>query len=270
MGLAAVTLASSARADALDDAIAREVCGTTASGDPACTVGAQAAAAFAGRQKHDDERPPAPPAAPPDPVVVLGPDLERDLHWAGAVAIQLGSAKVDGQDLDYVVGVTAAGGIQLDRLSVLGEYTVSGVEFHGTVVASPRGGMPTVSDTDGVMQRLGLVARYAFVKGATPPELGAVRSIGELWIEAGAGEQHTAWDKGGVLERPDFTLGVGMTGALRGLHRNGMSAAFRVYFAHRTDLDPTPTCSAPCTEATPPAPWSDRAFMIEVGYPFGG
>jgi hypothetical protein len=268
---------STARADGLDDAIARELCGSTPTTDglvvPNCSVGESAAAAFAG--SGDDEQPPtrsleraasSEGRAPP----VLGPDLEHDRRWIGSVGIQLGSAKADGGDLDYVIGVTGAAGIQHDRVSVLGEYTLSGVEYHGPIITSAlRVGMPPVGDTDGVMHRLGVVARYAFAKGATAPEVGAVRTIGELWFEAGAGVQRTDWDKGGVLVRPDLVIGLGLTGALRGERRGGIAAAFRVYFARRTDLDDTPTCSAPCTQATPPAAWSDRAYMFDLAYAFG-
>jgi hypothetical protein len=29
------------------------------------------------------------------------------------------------------------------------------------------------------------------------------------------------------------------------------------------------TCSAPCTEATPPVAWSDRSYLLETGFVFG-
>jgi hypothetical protein len=277
VAFASLALVPTVRADALDDEIAREVCGSAPSADgavvPNCSLSEGARRAFAGAHAGDDELPPTRPraseSAAEERPAVLGPDFESVLRWQASLGVQVGNMRVDGDPLDYFVGVTGAGGVQLDRLVVRGELTLSGVEYHGSTGLS-RGGLPPYGDTDGFMQRIGIAARYAFAKGATAPELGATRSIGELWIEAGAGEERIAWDRGGVLVRPDLVLGIGTTGALRGATRRyGLSGSFRIYFARRTDLDTTPTCSAPCTEATPPAAWSDRAFMFDLDYTFG-
>jgi hypothetical protein len=264
----AFTQLHTARADALDDAIARELCGSTPTEKNLPNCGADdrwlTALAVARASSADLAKP-----KPPLDTVILEPDLEDRLRWHAALGFQLGSMRVDGAALDYIGGVTAAAAIQLDRVVVRGEYTLSGVEFHGSASDS-RGALPPFDQTDGVMQRVGLVARYAFGKVASAPELDATRAIGELWLEAGAGEERIAWDRGGVLERPDVVIGIGTTGAVRsGAHRNGLSAAFRVYVARRTDLDSTPTCSAPCTAATPPVAWSDRSYMLELDYSVG-
>jgi hypothetical protein len=267
---AVLTPLQTARADALDDAIARELCGSTPSNRNLPNCGADELTSLAvavGRDLSADLA--QAKAKPLLDNVVLGPDLEDTLRWHATLGFQLGSMRADGAALDYVAGVTAAAALQLDRIVLRGEYTISAVEFHGSS-ADSRGGLPPYDDTDGVMQRVGLVARYAFAKAASAPELDATRVIGELWLEAGAGEERIAWDRGGVLERPDLVIGIGTTGAVRsGAHRNGLSAAFRVYVARRTDLDSIPTCSAPCTEATPPVAWSDRSYMFDVDYTIG-
>jgi hypothetical protein len=277
----AIAVSPPARADALDDEIARELCGATPSADgrdvPNCTVGESARRAFVvgdTRQSGDDERPPPPPEPPPSAqpqrVVVLGPDLEHVLRWDTGVGVQIGSARVDGNNLDYKLGLTLSGGIRFDRLAAFGEYTLSGVEYTGPV-GLPRGsGMPLEGNTAGVMQRIGAVARYAIAKGTSTPEMNAIRAIVEYWIEAGVGEEHIAWDKGGIFDRPDVVVGTGFTGAWRGSHRYGTSIAFRIYFGRRTDLDDAgPTCSAPCTQASKPAAWTDRAYMLDMSYAFG-
>jgi hypothetical protein len=273
IAVASLSLVGLAKADALDDDIARELCGTTPSGVPNCSLSSEGKLAFAQTpgQAADEERPPARvKLATGEPPEVLGPDLEEALRWRSSVGAQLGSMTINGESLDYVLGVTAAGGIQLDRLIVRGEYTVSGVHYTGPSGLA-RGGAGTQSDTGGVMQRVGLAGRYAFGKLDSPSYVGEVQAIGEMFVEGGAGWEHIAWDKGGVYQRPDLMIGLGTTGALRGdTRRSGLTFAFRMYVGRRTDLDSAaPTCSAPCTQATPPTAWSDRSYMFDAEYTFG-
>jgi hypothetical protein len=279
IAVASLSLVGLARADALDDDIARELCGTSPSGGlsvPNCTLSVAGKLAFAQRsaQSDDEERPPLPPhaklAAGAEPPEILGPDFEEALRWRSSVGVQVGSMTINDQSLDYILGITATSGIQLDRLIVRGEYTLSGVHYTGPNGLA-RGGLGTQSDTAGVMQRVGIAGRYAFGKLDSPSYVGEPQGIGEMFIEGGAGWEHIAWDKGGVYQRPDVTIGIGLTGAVRGEHsRSGMTMAFRMYVGRRTDLDgAAPTCSAPCTEATPPTAWSDRSYMFDAEYTFG-
>jgi hypothetical protein len=155
---------------------------------------------------------------------------------------------------------------------VLGEYTLTAEHY----VAAPDGVVALGSaqlparDTDGLVHRLGAVGRYAFLHGTTDAD-GALLG-GSLWVQGDFGEELTRWDEGGLLARPYLGVGIGVQGALRGAvgRRHAMYLAFRMQVARRTDLgNAGATCSAPCTEATPPEVWSDRSWQIRLGFAWG-
>lgn len=264
-----------ARAEDIEDLLIRDLCArkshpTDYNGDPLpCPDDVRVTNSEPPHVQAFDSDPP-----PPAPAKVRGIDYELRPRWQGGLGVRFGSLRIDGVDADYKVGVVLAGGVHLDRLAVLGEYALAGVAYHGAGgAAAALGSAVPTSDTDGIAHRLGIAARYAIAKASSVAEVGEPQVIGELWLEAGAGEQLVQWDKGGLLERPEFTLGVGMQTSARtkALHRGGMSISFRVGFARRTDLDgAAATCSAPCTQATPPAAWSDRSYALDLTYVFGG
>ena len=101
IAVASLSLAGLARADALDDDIARELCGSKPSGGldvPNCSISSEGKLAFAQapQQAADEERPPAPTPrvklAASEPVEVLGPDLEEALRWRSSVGTHDGAA----------------------------------------------------------------------------------------------------------------------------------------------------------------------------------
>ncbi|HUJ57453.1 MAG TPA: hypothetical protein VLX92_03145 [Kofleriaceae bacterium] len=278
LALALALAASTARADDLDDAIAKVLCPGPVEhaneSDPCDSqeiLAKATVAAAATVPTHDDEVPPAPPA-PPDPSVKPKYELGPGPHWQRELDARFGSATVDGAPIDYKLGVAIAGGLRFDRLTVLGEYAIAGVGYQGPFDASAARGALPEGDTDGIMHRFGLTGRVAFARGDTEPSVGNPGVDGTLWLEAGAGEEIIDWDKGGALHRPDLALGIGVTGGYRTGHgnRGGIVLGFRVLFAERTDLDQTSaTCSAPCTEATRPAAWGDRSYLFDLGITFG-
>ena len=261
------TTGSTVHADRLDEVLAAESC----SAAPKAGV-VQKSDATTEAQAADDEQPvgrlvavPAPPA-----VVAYRPP-ERPLSgWERELGARRGSMKLDGVDLDFKGGVFIAGGYRFDRLTVFAEYMLAGVGYH-SFTSEQIGDVVVAGNSDGILHRLGLTTRVAFARGLSGVTPDDTRSYGELWLEGGVGEDIISWDNGGVMRRPDVVLGIGVTGALHVLHRRGgIDLGFRVAFGRRTDLDGAASlCSAPCTQATPPATWGDRSYLFQVGLAFG-
>ena len=195
-------------------------------------------------------------------------DYEQRVRWQAELGLFVGDAPIDHVDASTSPGYSIASGIHDDRLTLLGEYTIAKVHYSAPIMASLTS--PATFESDGLLHRFGLTGRYSFVKLATGE--GIVRWHGDAWLEAGVGEQLARWDRGGTFTRPDLALGIGLEAARRGTSasRSGVFVALRVLFGHRTDIDNAPpTCSAPCTMASPPAAWSDRSLLLHVGFLFG-
>ena len=226
----------------------------------------------------DSEEPPAPAplaVASTPPLDPLAIDHEVGLHWIGHAGLRFGSSRIDGADGGTVTELLLAGGVRLDRLTVLGEYGLSLVHHEATTTEPAADGMPPpFQTTDGVMHRLGVDVRYAFVHGHTIPRYSDhdQQLAGELYVQAGTGVEIIQWDLGGRLVRPDVSVAIGMLGAYRtsAARRQGWFVDLRVQVARRIDrVGAEPTCSAPCTAATPPVAWSDRTYLLETGFVFG-
>ncbi|HEY3801966.1 MAG TPA: hypothetical protein VGL61_05135 [Kofleriaceae bacterium] len=220
-------------------------------------------------QASDDDSPVActPQTDAPAPELVLD---ERALRWQGEVAIgnNLTSAVVDGTHVSSWPSVTLGGGLAIGRLVALATYTLTAEHYPGsTSTALATSAQPTFVDTDGVVHRVGLAGRYSILHGASG---GGV--LGDLWLQGDGGEEFTRWDRGGLLARPYFGISLGsQVGFASSLHRrHEMYVALRVQVAARNDLDDAAaTCSAPCTEATPPERWADRSLELRVGFAWG-
>jgi len=246
----------------------RETVSDASAGDdspePACA--AASAAAHAG----DAETPvaSAPQTEGPAPVPELVLD-DRALRWQGEVAVgtNLESAVVDGTNVSSWPSLTFGGGLASGRLVALASYTVTAEHYPGsTSTALASTAQPTFEDTDGIVHRLGLAGRYSILHGVS----GGV--LGDLWVQGDGGEEFTRWDRGGLLERPYFGIGLGWQGGIASSahRRHALYIAVRVQVARRSDLDDAlATCSAPCTEATPPERWADRSLELRVGFVWG-
>ena len=287
--VAVVVVAGSAHADRLDDICAKKHCDSPAesaiaqinelpdaSPDEAVvvspTVVAQASIVTDAEQPVVHAPLAATSERPDDP---LAADPDDALHFPAHDGIRVGSSLIDGEDNGTTTELLVAGGVHLDRWTLLGEYGLALVHHDGTGAGADVDGMPPpYVTTDGVMHRLGADARYAFLHSKSTPRLSDHGSQGvfDMYLQAGTGVEIIQWDQGGRLVRPDISVAVGMLGAYRSMtqRRQGWFIDFRVQVARRIDrVGAMPTCSAPCTEATPPVAWSDREYLLETGFVFG-
>jgi hypothetical protein len=217
------------------------------------------------RAEIDRETPSPPPRDAEPPPVIVDDDL---VHWQGDLALGYGNAVVDGADVDSYPSVAIGGGVRRGRWTALARYTLSAEHYHAPVVdQAAMGPPPPFQDTDGLVHKLGLVGRFSFLHGSTDEGL-----LGDLWLQGDGGEEFTRWDRGGLLARPYVGFGLGFQGGIQSANGRRHSAylALRVQLARRSDLaNAAATCSAPCTEATPPERWSDRSLGLEVGFAWG-
>lgn len=242
---------------------------TTVSDASACDDPAEPTAASTVAQASDAETPTtsAPPADASAPAFVLD---DRALRWQAEVALgtNLESAVVDGTDVSSWPSLTLGGGLATGRFVALATYTLTAEHYPGSTTTALATTAPaTFEDTDGIVHRFGLAGRYSFLHGASD---GGV--LGDVWLQGDGGEEFTRWDQGGLLARPYFGIGLGwQTGFASSAHRrHQLYVALRVQVARRSDLDDAlATCSAPCTEATPPERWADRSLELRVGYAWG-
>jgi hypothetical protein len=211
-----------------------------------------------------------PPPPPPRPPSI---DYERLWGWQCEVALGLGSAVVDGIGVGNWPQLSGAIGMQHARVTLMGEYSLGAEHFHAPqdgVIALGSAQLPA-RDTDGLVHRFGAVARYAVLHGTVDTD-GGSQLGGDIWLQGDFGEELTRWDEGGLLERPYLGVGLGIQGALRGAphRRHALYVALRMQIARRSDVgSAAATCSAPCTEATPPEAWSDRSWQLRLGFLWG-
>jgi hypothetical protein len=162
-------------------------------------------------------------------------------------------------------GLEISAGMRLDELSILGQLDYLGVG-ESRDVENPR---------RGDRMRLGLAARYALFQinpQNNPLALG-------FWLEAGAGRQRIAWNRGGTLTRNDLALGLGVQMDAKIGGKSGKPRYLGPYFAFRANMarapEPmetsdgmTPTCGGPCDTATGPSA-TDISIFFNVGMHWG-
>lgn len=163
---------------------------------------------------------------------------------------------------DFGFGATFEGGVRLDRLALLGEYTLLGIsdasnaktQTQTTGALSTDGSSTPSPSTNpgGLVQRIGANARYSVAKFIDAS--GGVGVRGDLWIEGGLGEQLIRWSGGGYLHRADISLGAGYAIQFRGPHHHGgYQLGVRVTLAAPPAAYQTsgpPTCAGPCDGPT--------------------
>jgi hypothetical protein len=220
---------------------------------------------------------PEPPTNPPvieDPVVAPKPRIDREQQYRPVFELvwRAGGARVFGVQSDSINAFGFDAGIHRDRLALLAEYSIGGIGYHTTIVPERGDGTPVSVGSDGLIHRFGALGRYSFAKIASAPESDEFQAIGDLFVDVGAGVEVIRWDDGGTLVRPDLAFGIGASLAFRvsNHQRGALSVAVRSYAARRSDRDGLPeTCSAPCSWPSSPTSWSDRSYMLELGYTFG-
>ena len=119
----------------------------------------------------------------------------------------------------------------------------------------------------GRAMRIGGALRYSFANN------GAERTAAvDFWGELGAGYEHVAWRRGGILDRPSGELAIGLDLGHRSdqTHREiGYFMAFRTLVAQGPEMDGVmATCGGPCSEATKP-PRTDVSMFFELGVHWG-
>lgn len=170
-----------------------------------------------------------------------------------------------GQDKRYTLGVQVEAGRRFGDLVLLGEYN-----YLSLGRAS--------NDNRGSMSRLGVIARYSLLRTSSLPNKYGKRSpvSGDYWLELGAGMERVAWDRGGVLHRPDVIAGFGLQfNSVIGRKSPkpkyfGPYVALRAHVARAPEstLAIPPTCSGPCDSATSP-PGTDISLFLHAGINWG-
>jgi hypothetical protein len=183
-------------------------------------------------------------------------------RFEGAVGALIG-----GQRVGYLSG-TGGGlhldaGIRLDRIFLFGEYDFLSVGESSYDTPSP---------VRGFMHRFSANARYSVGSlGGGPRSDVPVR--GDLWLEAGLGDQIINWHEGGRLHRRDVSFGLGAQATFR-INKEkpkylGVYYALKVTVAEAPERkDDDPMCAGPCDEATAPSPY-DFGIFFNFGVPFG-
>lgn len=171
-----------------------------------------------------------------------------------------------GQDKRQTIGLQVSAGRRFGDLVLLAEYDYLSL------------GKPT-SDTRGSLSRMGVTARYSLLRTSAKPQNGSSRRgpvTGDYWLEMGAGVQRIAWDKGGVVHRPDLALGFGwQLDAVIG-RRSPKPRYYGPYVGFRANVTRAPEstmampsmCAGPCDTATPP-PGTDVSLMFHAGVNWG-
>lgn len=176
------------------------------------------------------------------------------------LGVMLGGSDVGDAD-GFSAGVSAAVGYRL------GDITLRGLFDYYRV----GDGASEAMDRKGRATRLGGAVRYAFAHNSYDSKVGV-----DFWGELGAGYEHVAWRRGGILDRPTGELAVGFDVGGRGQRdRDGRRRKIGYFMAFRTLLAQGPetpgvmaTCGGPCTEATKPSR-TDVSMFFELGVHWG-
>ncbi len=156
-------------------------------------------------------------------------------------------------------GVHASVGYRVGGVTAMAEYDYLGVGDSSSDAASRAGRMT----------RGGGTVRWSLADVAP-----ADAPLGlEFWVEGGAGVERVSWSRGGVLYRPDATLGFGFEIDGRGWRTPkprhfGLYLALRAVLARAPATDAPAMCEGPCTVATPPSR-NDVSLFFHLGMHWG-
>jgi hypothetical protein len=190
------------------------------------------------------------------------PDDDLRFELAGAFT---GGSFYDGPLHGGGAGVLIAGGVRYDRVAVVADLDYSAIAEPTRLpfIATPGHLVaPPALPEDGALRRVGLAARWSLVEARSlvGRKRGPPRAIDrdDLWIEAGVGREHVAWNTGPDLDRPDVAFGIGFDGSARSQPGEtkahaGVSIGLRVILAH----DPTDPRAI------------DHSIIGSIGFAFG-
>lgn len=162
------------------------------------------------------------------------------------------------------IGAEVNAGYRWNDVTMLAQFDYLGVSESQMLDAPRRGNL----------MRLGMAARYlVFQVDPIPEEFGM-----GFWLEAGAGRQRVAWERGGTLTRNDLVFGFGMQMDITVGKKSGKPRYLGPYFAFRlnaarapesmSDAMSGPACGGPCDTATKPSA-NDISAFFNLGMNWG-
>lgn len=178
----------------------------------------------------------------------------------GRFGLLLGGSDVGDAD-GFSAGISGALGYRLGDVTLRGLFDYYRVGDGGDEAMSRKGRAT----------RIGGALRYSFAHNSYDSNVGV-----DFWGEVGAGYEHVAWRRGGILDRPSGELAIGFDVGGRGKEaRDGRRRKIGYFMAFRTLLAQGPemtgvtaTCGGPCTEATKPSR-TDVSMFFELGVHWG-
>jgi hypothetical protein len=159
-------------------------------------------------------------ATDPEPSARVGPQGVEGRFGMGFFAGSLGGESLSGLGLHVAVEKRLAGGdLQL------------GVEGTYLGLSDPEQQV----DWRGRMSRAALLTRWRFIETEQAPVMG-------VWVDVGAGVERITWHRGGVLYRPELTVGAsGTLGFARDPGRG--RGRFGDFFQIRAVISRGPSCA---------------------------
>jgi hypothetical protein len=187
----------------------------------------------------------------PAPAPSMRPAHNR--HFDGRAGFMIGGADT-GDATGLSMGFHGQLGYRFDAVSLFSEFD------YYTVGDSPGEDNRRI----GRSARVGATVRYSLLDAG--PNAGAVG--GDWWVEAGAGYEHVNWNAGGVLDRPDLVLGMGLEVDGRPGYGTSHMQHAGWYFGFRTVVGQAPksdaptVCGGPCTMASQPSRTDVSMYFI--------
>lgn len=118
--------------------------------------------------------------------------------------------------------------------------------------------------------RFGGALRYSLIHSAIDDA-----PVVDLWAEVGLGYEHSAWQQGGVMDRPSGEIAIGYDLDASGKQRSpgrrrhvGYFMAFRTFLAEGPEMPGPAVCGGPCDKATKPSRL-DTSMFFELGMHWG-
>jgi len=189
-------------------------------------------------------------------------------HAQYGIGARVGTFHV-GSIFDIAYGFALEGGVRMGRLQIMGDYTLLGLSPFNPPQKAMTGtaAVTTVTPTTpnnpgGMVQRFGAFVRYSPARFIDAQ--GGVGVRGDIFVEAGIGEEFIDWSGGGYLHRTDVALGTGVSIQFRGPHHHGgYFIGVKVAMASPpsgAQMQAAATCAGPCDGPSKPI-GIDRAVL---------
>lgn len=194
----------------------------------------------------------------------------RSWTWETGLSLWLGSVNLDHTTMSGADHNVLGIGTELQLGARRGRWRL-GADLGYLAGREQDGAMPLPDPLRGDVLRAGGSARYMvrqFRNHGGLPEVG-----GELWFEAGVGEQLVARDRDDhAFSRGDVRVGIGGGMTISGQRRFHFAYyyALTALFTRERTVDGRPeVCAGPCDTATRPIP-IDSTILFTTGIIFGG